>query len=82
MRLTTKGRYAVMAMVDLAKHSDGEPVALADVVIGRAYPYLTLSSYFKIASGRIGKKCPGAGWRLLAIERPEGADFGCDCGGR
>ena len=31
MRLTTKGRYAVMAMVDLAKHSDGEPVALADV---------------------------------------------------
>ncbi len=31
MRLTTKGRYAVMAMVDLAKHSQGRPVALADV---------------------------------------------------
>ena len=31
MRLTTKGRYAVMAMVDLAQHSDGEPAALADV---------------------------------------------------
>ena len=31
MRLTTKGRYAVMAMVDLAKHSQGQPVALADI---------------------------------------------------
>lgn len=31
MRLSTKGRYAVMAMVDLAMHSDGKPVALAAV---------------------------------------------------
>lgn len=31
VRLTTKGRYAVMAMVDLAKNSGGQPVALADI---------------------------------------------------
>ena len=31
MRLTTKGRYTVTAIVDLGKHSDGEPIALADV---------------------------------------------------
>lgn len=31
MRLSTKGRYAVMAMVDLAMHSDGKPVALAAI---------------------------------------------------
>lgn len=31
MRLSTKGRYAVMAMVDLAMHSDGRPVALASI---------------------------------------------------
>ena len=31
MRLSTKGRYAVMAMVDLAMHSDGRPVALAAI---------------------------------------------------
>src|SRR5207253_8245329 len=31
MRLSTKGRYAVMAMVDLAKHSGGEPVSLAEI---------------------------------------------------
>jgi Rrf2 family iron-sulfur cluster assembly transcriptional regulator len=31
MKLSTKGRYAVMAMVDLAQQSNGRPVALADV---------------------------------------------------
>lgn len=31
MRLSTKGRYAVMAMVDLAMHSDSKPVALAAI---------------------------------------------------
>lgn len=31
MRLSTKGRYAVTAMVDLAQTSDGRPVALADI---------------------------------------------------
>ncbi|MBV9199952.1 MAG: Rrf2 family transcriptional regulator, partial [Alphaproteobacteria bacterium] len=30
MRLSTKGRYAVMAMVDLAQYSDGDPVSLAE----------------------------------------------------
>ncbi|HIJ64115.1 MAG TPA: Rrf2 family transcriptional regulator, partial [Rhodospirillaceae bacterium] len=31
MKLSTKGRYAVMAMADLACHSNGSPVALADI---------------------------------------------------
>src|ERR671924_195129 len=31
MRLSTKGRYAVMAMVDLAQYSDGNPVSLAEI---------------------------------------------------
>ncbi len=31
MRLTTKGRYAVMAMVDLAGHGDAGPVSLAEI---------------------------------------------------
>ncbi|MBA3581770.1 MAG: Fe-S cluster assembly transcriptional regulator IscR [Gammaproteobacteria bacterium] len=31
MRLTTKGRYAVTAMLDLAVHDSGGPVALADI---------------------------------------------------
>ncbi|SHE40879.1 transcriptional regulator, BadM/Rrf2 family [Modicisalibacter ilicicola DSM 19980] len=31
MRLTTKGRYAVTAMLDLALHADQRPVSLADI---------------------------------------------------
>ena len=31
MKLSTKGRYAVMAMVDLARHGAGHPVSLADI---------------------------------------------------
>ena len=31
MKLSTKGRYAVMAMVDLAYHCRGAPVSLADI---------------------------------------------------
>lgn len=31
MRLSTKGRYAVMAMVDLAKFGNGSPVALSEI---------------------------------------------------
>jgi hypothetical protein len=31
MKLSTKGRYAVMALVDLAAASSGRPVTLADI---------------------------------------------------
>ncbi|MDX9689362.1 MAG: Rrf2 family transcriptional regulator [Proteobacteria bacterium] len=31
MRISTKGRHAVMAMVDLARHAGEKPVPLADV---------------------------------------------------
>ncbi len=31
MKLSTKGRYAVMAMIDIAQHSDGGPVSLAAI---------------------------------------------------
>ncbi|WP_317931013.1 Fe-S cluster assembly transcriptional regulator IscR [Halioxenophilus sp. WMMB6] len=31
MRLTTKGRYAVTAMLDLVIHSDSGPISLADI---------------------------------------------------
>ena len=33
MRLTTKGRYAVMAMADLASYSKDKPVSLSEIAI-------------------------------------------------
>lgn len=42
MMLTTKGRYAVMAMVDLASQCGGKPVCLGDIAERQeiALPYL------------------------------------------
>ena len=42
MKLSTKGRYAVMAMVDLARHSNGAPVCLSDIAERQeiSLPYL------------------------------------------
>ena len=31
VKLSTKGRYAVMAMVDLARHAQAKPVSLSDI---------------------------------------------------
>ncbi len=31
MKLTSKGRYAVMAMADLAKNEDSRPVSLKEI---------------------------------------------------
>ena len=31
MKLSTRGRYAVMAIADLAQHSDGNPVTLSEI---------------------------------------------------
>jgi Rrf2 family iron-sulfur cluster assembly transcriptional regulator len=31
MKMSTKGRYAVMAMIDIGEHSQGKPVSLAEI---------------------------------------------------
>ena len=42
MQLSTKGRYAVMAMTDLAGHGEGRAVALAEIAERQqiSQPYL------------------------------------------
>ena len=66
MRLTTKGRYAVTAIVDLAKHSDGEPVALADVAdrqgislsyLEQLFQKLRRAELLKVSGGRVAVTC-------------------------
>lgn len=67
MRLSTKGRYAVMAMVDLARNGNGKPVALAEIA-GRQEISL---SYLEQLFGRLRRnglvksvRGPGGGYLL------------------
>lgn len=73
MRLSTKGRYAVMAMVDLAMHSDGKPIALADIAARQEISLSYLEQLFaKLRrGGQVNSvRGPGGGY-LLAREATE-----------
>ncbi len=67
MRLTTKGRYAVTAMLDLALHADTRPVSLADIS-GRqdiSLSYLEqLFSKLRRQDLVASVRGPGGGYRL------------------
>lgn len=46
MKLGTKGRYAVMALVDLAYYSHGKPLALTEIAARQALPLTYLEQLF------------------------------------
>ena len=67
MKLSTKGRYAVMAMVDLAHRSEGRPIALADIAERQDISL----SYLEQLFGKLRKNSlvnsvrgPGGGYQL------------------
>ena len=67
MKLSTKGRYAVMAMADLARQSDGRPVALADIADRQDISLSYLEQLFgKLRRGAQVKSVrgPGCGYML------------------
>ncbi|MEK7821359.1 MAG: Rrf2 family transcriptional regulator [Pseudomonadota bacterium] len=71
MKLSTKGRYAVMAMVDLAAHSRGKPVALADVASRQEISLSYLEQLFsRLRRGGVVKSVrgPGGGYLLARSE--------------
>jgi Rrf2 family iron-sulfur cluster assembly transcriptional regulator len=73
MRLSTKGRYAVMAMVDLAQHSGGDPVSLAEIADRQEISLSYLEQLFAMLrkSGLVKSvRGPGGGY-LLANNRSE-----------
>ena len=73
MRLSTKGRYAVMAMADLAQHeAANRPVSLADIAQRQEISLSYLEQLFaKLRRGGLVKSVrgPGGGYRL---SRPSG----------
>lgn len=73
MRMTTKGRYAVMAMADLAKHADNRPVSLADIASRQEISLSYLEQLFaRLRRGGLVRSVrgPGGGY-LLARELDE-----------
>ncbi len=72
MRLSTKGRYAVMAMVDLACRSDGKPVALADIAERQEISLSYLEQLFaKLRKGGLVKSVRGPGGGYMLSQTPE-----------
>ena len=86
MRLTTKGRFAVTAMLDLALHANDGPVALANISERQKISLSYLEQLFgKLRRGQLvaSVRGPGGGYRLarpaaqltvahiiLAVEEP------------
>jgi len=67
MKLSTKGRYAVTAMMDLALHDNEGPVTLSDISScqGISLSYLEqLFSLLKKSNLVQGVRGPGGGYRL------------------
>ncbi|MGD0959050.1 MAG: Fe-S cluster assembly transcriptional regulator IscR [Methylomonas sp.] len=67
MRLTTKGRYAVTAMLDLAYHSQTKPVTLTDIATRQTISLSYLEQLFaRLRKGGMvkGVRGPGGGYTL------------------
>jgi Rrf2 family iron-sulfur cluster assembly transcriptional regulator len=67
MRLTTKGRYAVTAMLDLAIHADREPVTLSDISLRQDISLSYLEQLFGRLRRRqlvVSIRGPGGGYQL------------------
>lgn len=70
MRISTKGRHALMAMVDLARNSEGRPIALAEIA---ARQDISLSYMEQLVARLKGRglvksaRGPGGGYMLGAL---------------
>jgi len=67
VKLSTKGRYAVMAMVDLARHAQTKPVSLSDIATRQEISLSYLEQLFaRLRRAELVKSVrgPGGGYRL------------------
>jgi Rrf2 family iron-sulfur cluster assembly transcriptional regulator len=71
MRLSTKGRYAVMAMTDLALNASDKPIALADIAERQQISLSYLEQLFarlRRAGLVRSARGPGGGYRLAKAD--------------
>ena len=72
MKLTTKGRYAVMAMADLALFRDRGPISLTDISLRQNISLAYLEQIFiKLKQGSLVKSVRGAKGGYVLRSSPE-----------
>ena len=72
MRLTTKGRYAVMAMADLALFNDKGPISLTDISLRQNISLAYLEQIFiKLKQENLVKSVRGAKGGYILESSPE-----------
>ena len=72
MKLTTKGRYAVMAMADLASFQNGKPVSLNDISLRQNISLSYLEQLFaKLKTGKLVKSIRGPSGGYVLEKNPK-----------
>ena len=72
MKLTSKGRYAVMAMADLAKNNDPRPVSLNEISLRQGISILYLEQLFlKLKQNRLVHSTRGSHGGYVLSKTPD-----------
>ena len=72
MKLTTKGRYAVMAMADLAANQNGKPVSLTDISLRQNISLSYLEQLFsKLKNQKLVKSVRGPTGGYILEKNPK-----------
>ena len=72
MKLTTKGRYAVMAMADLASFQSDKPVSLNDISLRQNISLSYLEQLFaKLKNGKLVKSVRGPSGGYILDKNPK-----------
>tara|TARA_B100001029_G_scaffold133345_1_gene112224 strand:- start:639 stop:1064 length:426 start_codon:yes stop_codon:yes gene_type:complete len=72
MKLTTKGRYAVMAMADLAANQSGKPVSLTDISLRQNISLSYLEQLFsKLKNQKLVKSVRGPSGGYVLDKNPK-----------
>ena len=72
MKLTTKGRYAVMALADLANFDNGTPVSLRDISLRQGISLLYLEQIFsRLKKNNIVKSTRGVNGGYILTTKPD-----------
>ena len=71
MKLSTKGRYAVMALADLAKFDNNNPVSLRDISLRQGISLLYLEQIFlKLKKNKIVTSVRGTNGGYILNKKP------------